>query len=721
MFAIETCPTVQAQDLGIKAHPSVSSIRFTFAQSTSLEHVALYRAWINGLDLSEMGQRYIGVSDPRHVRSVLEGLRLRFIQAAKRANMARYARLLSAASLAKRLGSKAKDAKAGKDDLPSLDDFAAEVDPDGCFGERELLEMYRERFDTKETRAGGAVAAQMRRERWIASQNDALFWIEQMLVSPPETSDALEAWLEGSAVKHLQGCNVITLGDLKQMLEARGPRWHDSVPGIGDAVADRITDWLMANSQTLGTLAPSAFATRLDTARSGMEATAKSMLESAIGRMRLDPVRADPYPESHSENLRSSLMVLEPGQTGLYASEQGSAAPAMRPLHQPGRDECLLSAWDDHGAMLEWIKARAGSAHTARVYRREAERFLLFLAQEKGIGLREMRSNDASDYRMFLTVLGRFKDDDERWPFRCKPGSYMAPRFTPRNDPRWRPFEGPLSARSAQHALIVVKSFARFLVQTRYLGANPLESISFKIDPQLDPSEKTTAMMASTPSMVRGLSKAQLDLVRQALDEQEQNTQTARLRFLLEFAYCTALRISEIGAANTAHLELLAREHEVGSHLMLHVTGKGGKHRVVYLDDAVCRAWTQYARHTGAVERLQDVAAQKQAFPFLVAHSATKMESAKPLGTARIYDLIKQIFSLGAEKARSCELHEDARHIGSLSPHDLRHTRGRILGQSKLPLPILQRLLGHASLATTGIYTTNSSLEMAEALAQIER
>jgi site-specific recombinase XerD len=625
----------------------MSSIRFACSERIGLHHLAFYRAWINGLDLDDSGERYLGERDTRVLQVLLQSLRDRFVQAARRAHLPRYARLL-----ATRL--RPADVNPSPSSPVTLEDFAQEVDPEGLWSEADLLQMYQERFGAAQDAAVRASAA--RRQRWIEQQTEALFWIERFLVSTPMPNDTLDAWLQGTAIAHLREQGIETLADLKRFIEHHGKRWYARIPGIGEPVAARIVAWLGEQADYLGALDARAHMNRLEVARQHP-------------------------PQPPHERLPDAPFSGAP------------LLPSAERVHAPG---VVIGARTDEEAMRAWIEARAGSEHTARMYRREAERFLLFLAQEKGKGLHEVRVEDVNDYKNFLALLGR----DGHWPFRHPASSYLAPRSTPRADPRWRPFEGPLSSKSAQYALVVLRSWFDFLVRAGYLPASPFACASLKV------------AASDMRQPVKGLSRGQMDLVFEGVGALPESHEAARLRFCVSLAYYSAARLSELVCANAEDLVALSKEHEAGHYWMLGIHGKGGRIRNVYLPPAVEQAWAEYAPWRGLPTRLSLIKGQD-----IVLIAGLK---GQPMTESGLYRLIKDIFALGADVAHRRGLYEDEQVIRACSPHDFRHSRARHLGQSSLALPILQRLLGHASLSTTGIYTSCADWEMAQALAQAD-
>lgn len=658
-------------------------IRFSYSERIGLHHIALYRSWINGLDPQEMGERYIGETDPRIVNRVIEGLRERFVQAAKRANLHRHARLL----MTKLRRDEDASPPPQTQIRPSLEQFQEEYDPSECLSEAELIELYSQHYP--ETTDSPQSGSSRRRERWIEQQNTALFWIQELLGSAPLPNDAIQAWFEGSAIEHLQKAKIATLHDLKAYIEDKGKRWYHHVSGIGEAVAERIVNWIDENPATLGKLDPRARLSRLDIARStGPSPAGTSHVFQVLSQ-------ANPAPSTPGRMLTSAAIEVLPAlssEAQLLDAVSHRRKPSQPPLH-----ESLIGANTDQEAMNAWLDAKAGgSAHTHRVYEREVLRFLYFLMCEKSIGVREALVEDVADYRNFLALIGR---DGVHWPFKRPSGAFVAPKGTPRMDPRWKPFSGALKPESAQYALGVVKSFLDYLVQVRYLSANPMVTISVKV---------AAKDQRSTP---KGLSVGQFKLVLDYVKNLEASHQNARLRFLTVFAYQSALRVSELATATTSMLTLVEKGSEAGHHLLLGVHGKGNKIRNVYLGDEVKEAWSEYALWRKTDPSLS--ASRHVDMPILASLDGST------IGEDRIFDLVKEIFAGAAALARENGLEDDARIIEVCSPHDFRHSRGRHLGQSALPLPMLQRLLGHSSIATTGIYTTNGDLEMAEALAAV--
>jgi integrase/recombinase XerD len=151
----------------------------------------------------------------------------------------------------------------------------------------------------------------------------------------------------------------------------------------------------------------------------------------------------------------------------------------------------------------------------------------------------------------------------------------------------------------------------------------------------------------------------------------------ARLLCLLETVYATGLRVSELVALPAA----AARRDQ----RMLVVRGKGGKERLVPLNQAAKRAMEEYLKLRAEGEGKSSLAQSKWLFPsFGEAGHLTRQHFARELKT------------LGARCGIAAE---------RLSPHVLRHAFASHLLHNGADLRVVQTLLGHADISTTQIYT----------------
>jgi integrase/recombinase XerD len=146
-----------------------------------------------------------------------------------------------------------------------------------------------------------------------------------------------------------------------------------------------------------------------------------------------------------------------------------------------------------------------------------------------------------------------------------------------------------------------------------------------------------------------------------------------RLYCLLELLYATGLRISELVALPAS----AARRNE----RVLIVRGKGGKERLVPLNEAAKAAMRDYVSLLGEARELTP---PKWLFPsFGEGGHLTRQHVAREL---------KSLAAAAGVRA-------------PLSPHVLRHAFASHLLHNGADLRVVQTLLGHADISTTQIYT----------------
>ena len=183
-------------------------------------------------------------------------------------------------------------------------------------------------------------------------------------------------------------------------------------------------------------------------------------------------------------------------------------------------------------------------------------------------------------------------------------------------------------------------------------------------------------------SLPKVLSIAEVDALlaraRKDMEDAEQppakRLRAARLLSLLEVVYATGLRVSELVALPASAAKRDQR--------MLVVRGKGGKERLVPLNQAAKRAMGEYLKLCAEAQRGVE---SKWLFPsFGETGHLTRQHFARELKTLAA--------ACGIAPAR-------------LSPHVLRHAFASHLLHNGADLRVVQTLLGHADISTTQIYT----------------
>ncbi len=160
-------------------------------------------------------------------------------------------------------------------------------------------------------------------------------------------------------------------------------------------------------------------------------------------------------------------------------------------------------------------------------------------------------------------------------------------------------------------------------------------------------------------------------------------TDTDRLRetCLMQLLYATGLRVSELVSLPAA----AAR----GDPRMILVRGKGGRERMVPLSVPARETLAAWLAHLDTAEPARQNGHARPRSPFLFPARGKRGHMSRE----RFFLLVKDL----------------ARHAGldatAISPHTLRHAFATHLLAHGADLRVIQTLLGHASIATTEIYT----------------
>jgi integrase/recombinase XerD len=280
--------------------------------------------------------------------------------------------------------------------------------------------------------------------------------------------------------------------------------------------------------------------------------------------------------------------------------------------------------------------------------------FLDMLAAERGAGKNTLDAyrNDLADLRAHLAAEGRSIASADTDALRGFLGGLAARGF---------------KASSLARRLSAMRQLYRFLYAEGKRGDDPAAVLE---GPKRGRSLPKVLSIAEVDRL--------LAVARQNSDNKEQpaaqRLRAARLLCLLEVVYATGLRVSELVALPAASARRDQR--------MLVVRGKGGKERLVPLNQAAKRAMTEYLKMRGEAK---PKAASKWLFPSFGAEGhLTRQHFARELKVLGS--------SCGIAPAR-------------LSPHVLRHAFASHLLHNGADLRVVQTLLGHADISTTQIYT----------------
>lgn len=685
------------------------------ARHLHLGHFAFMRAVVQGLDTREAWDRYLRTEgehdDIRNVRRTIQWIRDEFATAAKRFDRFGTARLvkIDATAIA---GLEAT--------LPTLEDFAAEH---GLleFSEAEQLEYYEDMY-RRQTRR------QARRARLIGRQLEALGWLERLVAQAPaagnaaaaaasqqdaaarapQSGDPVASWLPPDLVTHLAAAGIVTVSQLVDRINGLGLRWWSGIRAIGAVKAERIMDWLRAHEATTGL---------------------------AIGA-HVNVKRSHLHPHALASIVPNGTAIVPLEKFIVPAELDGSQGAYRAP-----RQLCRISAANDYEAILTWIRVKHGLSpqeiaalkrrrgidpqapegamewlsylsHTQRAYRKEAERFMLWAIVQHRKPLSSMTHDDCEAYRRFLAA----PTPAEQW---------CGPRAREKWSPLWRPFEGPLSPLAQRQAITILKNLYKFLCDQCYLIGNPWNGMAMpKASARID--------------LGRSFTQAQWHFIETQLTLLPDTSANRRLRFALHLFHATGLRLAEATAATVDRLIRESRpsdapEAETVDGWELRVIGKAARQRRVQVPQHVVGELSTYLATRGLDPNPRHPA---NAGAFLLGKavdvaerapwSPTGMRTVDPKAGIAPSTLYVQLKAFLADCAGMLATRDaqDAARLAAASTYWLRHTYGAQAYAAGTPLDVLQENLGHASLATTSIYTTSKEgrrAKVAEGLAQESR
>lgn len=438
-------------------------------------------------------------------------------------------------------------------------------------------------------------------------------------VPEPLIGDAVSAWLPARIAAALEAAGIKTLAQLT-LRTPRRRRWWVAIDGLGAAGARTVEAFFAAHPRL-------------------------------------------------TERARELVVIEHPSEIAPWEhivvpqDVDGSAGTFRAP-----RASCALKARNDYEAVQAWLSLHEAAA-TQRAYRKEAERLILWAVIERGCALSSLSTEDAVAYRAFL----RRPSPRARWVGPARP----------RGSPEWRPFVDGLSTRSTAYALSVLGALFRWLIEQRYVLANPFAGVKVR---GARPAGLDTARM---------LTEGEWKLTRIVADGLEwsygwEAPAAQRLRFLLDLAYGTGLRVSELVGACLGDVKVDAH-----GDTWLHVVGKGAKVGKVVLPGSVRRALDQYL-----VQRALPVTPSmwNPATPLLA-----RLDGEAGISPTRLWALMKRFFetAAGVVEDRSPALAEKLRRA---TPHWMRHTHATRALEGGADLTTVRDNLRHSSIATTSMY-----------------
>ncbi len=226
-----------------------------------------------------------------------------------------------------------------------------------------------------------------------------------------------------------------------------------------------------------------------------------------------------------------------------------------------------------------------------------------------------------------------------------------------------------LSPPSIRRRIAGVRGFCRWMLSTQLLEDDPLVGLTLPTGrarrlPRVIPEHELNLLFRHLQRAAQIVGKPHARAVRA---RPHQSTTLLGVALML----ATGMRVHEVASIRCADIDLQAHS--------IRIVGKGRRERNVFLPNA----WL-----TGLTTIYLEVrAAQRVAHPHLLFNSFYEPMTAQTM------------------RARLARAARDAGLNMPVTPHMLRHTAATRLIEAGVDIRYIQRLLGHASLTTTELYT----------------
>lgn len=221
-----------------------------------------------------------------------------------------------------------------------------------------------------------------------------------------------------------------------------------------------------------------------------------------------------------------------------------------------------------------------------------------------------------------------------------------------------------IAVRTVARRLSALRQFYRFLVSEKVRIDDPTSIID-------SPKQGRTLPKTITEGEVMHLIKTAAE---------SGGSQSARMVCLLELLYGTGLRVSEL-----VGLPLSAIGEDAK---YITITGKGGRERMVPLTESCQKAMKHYIANRRKFIGSDELKARQEKWLF-----PSRTSDSGHLTRQRFAQLLKDL-------SRDAGMPD-----GKVSPHVLRHAFATHLLNNGADLRAVQKMLGHADIATTQIYT----------------
>ncbi len=649
---------------------------------------------------------------------------------------------------------------------PTLEEFAARYDPD-MFSEADLIDLYQEEYPegdegvesaamavagsahaepsapeqrlaqaatlaelsvvpTTGEQENAAALPKVRHALGVPSRLAMVDELAQLVAIEPTPEGPLAVWLGEKLEKEMRSAQGLTrLAHLATFINEHGTTWHEHIPTLGPARAARLAIWMDRHAARIGVPLRRRILAVLGPRAGAAEASPASLplnrSESEAAGLTHPPAQVP------RETLTYGLVPLEALDwpvhlLGAQGEFRASGANAYR-------------ASNDREALHAWLKKAVVSMAlpSQDVVRRAIERLALWALIERKQALSSLGSDDLVAFREFLYA---------------PPAHWCSSDRVLRSSQDWRPLRGPLKQAGVRQIIVFVRQMYADWHASGYLQVNPAHKLShhrIQTPAQREQAKHDAleAAAAMTMNVRRSFVRQDLEAMARELDAIQDGPAKRRLRAILSLYLDSGLRRSEVDLLTFATPVPVRLDNELSDWMQVTVLGKGDKPRTVpllrrtldalevhYADRMDLIANGKLPAEYGKIPRertpvlsiLQGVTRTPgQSGPGMTPADAPRKENEDGrLAGSSIAGLLKDFFK---QVARNQYKDHKPGHadFDAASTHWLRHTFAhRLLYETDAKLPTVQKLLGHQSLATTGLYLDADMTERVRAVAQLK-
>lgn len=302
------------------------------------------------------------------------------------------------------------------------------------------------------------------------------------------------------------------------------------------------------------------------------------------------------------------------------------------------------------------------NAGTKRAKRKEGERLVFYCTFILCKRLDELLAVDIEQYIRFTGA----PQPAENWISKTK---------WPRQDSRWRPFAGPLGAKSQRLAITVLSNLFKWMKSMDFIAENPVENL--------------TTFKVSAPALeVRLLPDSAFHFVYKAVGADGNQRKRIRNSFMITLFYTTAITPLE---AETSNMNLI---NQMTKEITISRCGKLG--RIIPVSQAFLEELALYRIAFNLPRKIH----KEEETPLLI----TVGNKYKRLRRSSMTYCVASIMKTAAALARLEGAHHLAGLLDQASIYWFRHTHLHDLVENGGDFLTINRIAGHSDLGTTKKY-----------------